>query len=130
MIQKLVLFIFKSLQMLFWDYILKRINEEIENVIIGYYGQYHFLSSIEEDSEDDPEGGCVPKDKRNILLKAEDAKTYLSYEYDPGFGSPKCHAVYIWTKSSVYFIVQYDGSTSLQSVPRNPCNESPIILGQ
>jgi hypothetical protein len=44
----------------------------------------------------------------------------LDYEYDDGYGSPNCHRVYIYTKTRVHFIHEYDGSTQVRSVPRHP----------
>ena len=49
-----------------------------------------------------------------------EAIPHLDYPYDPGFGSMDCHDILIWTKDSIFYVHEYDGSTSLQSFPRNP----------
>lgn len=66
---------------------------------------------------------------RGKLISADDAKPYLDYAYDSGFGAPDCHAVYLWTSNSVIFVSQYDGSTSIKSIPRNPCDCNPTAPG-
>lgn len=44
----------------------------------------------------------------------------LDYSYDSGYGSQDCHDINIWTADKVYYIHEYDGSTSLDYQPRNP----------
>ena len=66
---------------------------------------------------------------RGKVLSWEQAAPFLDYEYDTGFGAPECNAVYAWTISSVLFVVQYDGATSVQSVPRNPMEVTPEMPG-
>ncbi len=48
------------------------------------------------------------------------ASSLLNYEYDDGFGSMDCHDVVIYTNRSIYYVYEYDGSTYLQSVYRDP----------
>lgn len=58
------------------------------------------------------------------LLPWSEARSLLSYRWYDGFGSAGCHAVVAWSKSRVVFVSEYDGSTTVTSVPRNPeaCN--------
>jgi len=44
----------------------------------------------------------------------------LDYEYNDGYGSANCHRVYIFTKTKVHYINEYDGSTQICCVPRHP----------
>jgi len=48
------------------------------------------------------------------------AREALNYEYRGGFGAQDCHNINIFTPDKVYYIHEYDGSTSLYYVPRNP----------
>jgi len=54
------------------------------------------------------------------ILTWEEAAPLLDYNYDDGFGSMDCHDVEIYTATNVYYIHEYDGSTPIRSVPRNP----------
>jgi hypothetical protein len=63
------------------------------------------------------------------LYTWEEAKKMLDYEFSDGLGSPECHAVYVWGKDRVGFVVQYDGSTSFHWVPRNPIECVPDMPG-
>jgi hypothetical protein len=56
----------------------------------------------------------------NSLVGWDTAKHALNYQYDAGFGSQDCHDVIIWTNEHVYYVDEYDGSTSIRRVPRNP----------
>ena len=68
----------------------------------------------------------IPK---GIVLTWAAAKCWLDYEFDPGYGAPECNSIYVWTNFNVYFIVQYDGSTSMHSIPRQPTNIIPEMPG-
>jgi len=57
------------------------------------------------------------------------ARPILDYEYDSGYGGADCHAVYAWTETQVIFVTEYDGSTSLAEVPRNPTPCKPNFNG-
>src|SRR5690606_32833115 len=46
---------------------------------------------------------------------------WLDDEFDNGYGGTEGHKFTLWTKSRVYFPINYDGSESCGSVPRNPC---------
>lgn len=53
-------------------------------------------------------------------LSWAEAAPVLDYDYDSGFGWQDCHNLLVYTHLRVYFVNEYDGSTSLRSVPRNP----------
>lgn len=53
------------------------------------------------------------------------ASKTLDYEYDSGFGGADCHAVVAWGDLCVYFVHEYDGATSIASVPRSPTACAP-----
>lgn len=53
----------------------------------------------------------------------------LDYCVNDGYGIPECHAVYVWTETKVIFVEQYDGSTSVVSVPRFPVPCVPTMPG-
>jgi hypothetical protein len=59
----------------------------------------------------------------------EQAKGWFDYEYDDGYGGSDCHPVYIWTATRVLFVVEYDGATSMASVPRCPTVCEPEMNG-
>ena len=44
----------------------------------------------------------------------------MDYEYEAGFGSMDCDDITFWTVKHVFYIHEYDGSTAIHSVPRNP----------
>jgi hypothetical protein len=48
------------------------------------------------------------------------AAPLLDYEYDGGFGAEGCHPICAWTATRVLFVHEYDGSTSVISLPRDP----------
>jgi hypothetical protein len=50
----------------------------------------------------------------------------LLQEFDDGFGTEQGTPFYIWTEKRVYFAKEYDGSESVDSVPRFPCDEKPF----
>lgn len=59
----------------------------------------------------------------------EDVAELLDYTYDTGYGGVECHAITAWTPTRVLFVGCYDGSSWVQSVPRNPIKHVPITVG-
>lgn len=91
--------------------------EKVNYIVFGEWGWGGY-------EESDPPS--VPLDKRGVLLTLEEAKPYMQdWQFDGGFGAPFCHAVHVWTDERVIFVSEYDGSTHLNSVPRNPSAEQP-----
>jgi len=89
-----------------------RKDEEVEAIVIG------------ENPWTD-EKIAIPEDKIGILLTWAEAEPMLDYEFDRGFGSAGCHPVTVWTKSKIICISEYDGSTGIFTVPRNPTEYRP-----
>ncbi len=54
------------------------------------------------------------------VLSWEEAASHLDYDFDSGYGGAECHPIYAWTATKVIRVHEYDGSTSIGSVPRNP----------
>ena len=103
------------------EWILEETEEsEIVAVVIGKMGWDDF------GKEGVPQYDSQPK---GVILKWEEAKPWLNYEFDSGYGSPECNSIYVWTQNKILFIVEYDGSTSMYSVPRNPVNCMPEMPG-
>jgi hypothetical protein len=50
------------------------------------------------------------------LLTWDEARPMLDYE----FGTPQCDAIYAWTENKVLVVYEYDGSTQILTIPRNP----------
>jgi hypothetical protein len=92
-------------------------GEKIIGIVIGDMGWGNYNS----------EG--KPAWVKGELLKWKDTKEMLDYEYDDGYGSPDCQAITAWTKTKVIFVVQYDGSTSVWAIPRNPIAHMPEMPG-
>ncbi len=88
----------------------KETESDIQGVLIksqlGYYDKYR----------DRRNAGIV----RGKLYLWDEIKNKLDYEYYAGFGSMDCHDIELWTPKYVYYIHEYDGSTSVVSVNRNP----------
>ena len=49
-----------------------------------------------------------------------EARPWLDYEYDNGYGTQHCHSLFAWTANAVWFVEVYDGSAYLARVPRHP----------
>lgn len=53
-------------------------------------------------------------------LSWEQAAPLLDYYYDTGFGARDCHLVVIYTDQAIHYIHEYDGSTELRCVLKDP----------
>ena len=96
-------------------------DETIEAVVIGDMGWGRDFNS--EHIVD------FSKQPRNKVITWDEAKKWLNYDFDAGYGAPSCNAIWVWTTSKVIGIDQYDGSTSPFTVPRNPTDGSPSMPG-
>lgn len=56
----------------------------------------------------------------NKLCTWEELSPFLDYEYARGYGSMDCHNITAWTATKVIYIHEYDGSTAVVYVDRNP----------
>lgn len=72
----------------------------------------------------------VPFSMRGKVLDFETARPFMDgWSFYGGYGAPDCYAVRIWTTRRVIWVTQYDGSTSLDSAPRNPIDMIPDMPG-
>jgi hypothetical protein len=100
------------------DYLDK--DEFVEGLVFGEYG----WSGYSEDTI------FVPEDKQGVLLTLQEAKPMMDgWRYYGGYGAPLCYATYIWTNKRVIWVTQYDGSTTLDSMPRHPIKCIPDMPG-
>ena len=104
----------------FADHLEEVANEPILYAVIGEMGWGDY------NSEGVPNYSEQPK---NELLKWEDARKWLDYETDYGYGAPKQNAVYCWTENWIVFMWQYDGATGADRIPRNPVACIPTMPG-
>jgi hypothetical protein len=88
-------------------------GETVESIVFGEFGW--------GDNYAEPHPYPVPETLQCTMLTLEDAKPLMEgWQFDGGFGAPECYPVYVWTNKRVIFVSEYDGSTHLNSVPRNP----------
>jgi hypothetical protein len=66
---------------------------------------------------------------KNQVLSWEEALPWIEYEFYDGWGLEECFPLFAWTENKVIAISCYDGSTSVFSVPRNPCDIEPFMPG-
>lgn len=105
----------------FCNDILDAVNgEAIEYIVIGVMGWG------DHGSEAIPGYSNIPKGE---LLTWNEAVNYLDFDYDNGFGVPGCMSIFAWTESRVLFVDQYNGATSVCTIPRNPIDVMPQIFG-
>ena len=95
-------------------------GEPIEGVVIGEMGWGSYRSDEVPGYDEMPKG---------IVLTWEEAAPLLDYNFDCGYGAPRCQAVYAWTPTRVIAIGQYDGSTWPYWIPRHPQDVMPIMQG-
>ena len=94
-------------------------GEKIEAIVVGQ----HYNRPNKYSGEDEPEAN------ENIVLSREVGLEKLDQEYDSGFGGADCYPMYAWSATRVYFINEYDGSTGLNWVPRQPVACEPDFGG-
>lgn len=92
-------------------------GERIEAVVIGVHDR------DENRFTDDPPARYP--DMLNRVLTWEEAAPILDEEYDDGYGSAECFPFYAWTNTHIYFVREYDGSTHIGAIPRNPQDIAP-----
>ena len=98
-------------------------SEAIEAVVIGNFG-------CGNDYDQNATPQQIAGDKRGVLLSWDEARRLLSYPYDSDYGVADCHAIYAWTANRVIYVLEYDGSTQVKSVPRNPVAAYPSMSGR
>ena len=92
-------------------------GEPIIGIVIGPFGWGDYVPILSEEPE---RKRAVPQELRGKVLTWEQARPWLNYKYDRGYGAPDCHAIFAWTENRVIFVDQYDGATSVCWVPRHP----------
>ncbi len=68
-------------------------------------------------AEDENKWSKVPLFKE---LTYKEAEAFFDIEFDSGYGGQDVPDFYAWAKDHVITVREYDGSTCLRSVPRNP----------
>jgi hypothetical protein len=96
----------------------KKNHEKILGVVIGEMAW--------EPDRKIPNFDAMPKSR---VLSWDEAQGFLDYDFNEGYGTPGCNAITAWTETKVIAINQYDGATSIFSLPRNPINHDPIMPG-
>lgn len=102
-------------------------DEPIEAIVIGAFG-WGTMSDEPGTAYGESAIQRQPP-KRGIVLSWEEAEPMLDYGYDTGYGAPQCDAIYAYTAKRIIFVSTYDGSTSIQSLPRNPEPSEPEMFG-
>lgn len=87
------------------------------------------IEAIVVGKHDDAPWDSDPAADETVVLSREDGLKKLDQEYDSGYGCADCYPMWAWTKTRVYFIVEYDGSTRLGWVPRHPVGGEPNLSG-
>lgn len=95
--------------------ILEEVKDELDSAII----------IVTSDSDVSEKNRKFPKELINKPVMLKEVIDYFDYNFDSGYGGQECHSFYIWNKSEVFFIWEYDGSTHIHSIPRNPPSFSP-----
>lgn len=98
-------------------------GETIESVVIGAFSGYEWSDEQHADEKG------VPPSQRHVVLSWKETRPLLDYTYDTGYGGADCHAIWAWTHTHIVFVSEYDGSTTVVSVPRNPQPGNPAMPG-
>jgi len=99
-----------------WEEIKNKLDKDemLEHVVFGSWGSF-------SDDAPTPE---VPPNVMGCRLLPHEAKPFLlTFSFNGDYGTPECYATWIYTNKNVYWVTQYDGSTSLDSMPRNPTQD-------
>lgn len=94
----------------FADDIEEAVGQEVIEAIVVYSDTW----------DDSPINERSPDARYGVAVGWDEAKPWLSYDFDRGYGGQDCHNVHIWTATRVFYVEEYDGATGLASVPRNP----------
>lgn len=108
-------------------------GEEIIGIVVGTFGGSTWNSN-EADEEQYAWGRNdtqvpVPAEMKGRILKWDEIREYLDYNYDGGFGTEECHPITAWTENWVIVVGCYDGSTWVTNVPRNPRDHATQMIG-
>ena len=95
-------------------------GEEIEAVVIGHIGGTDYLEHKQDH---------IPDNKKGVVMSWEEAQKLLDYEFDDSFAEETCHAVWVWTPNNVIAIAQCECYSYPYSIPRNPLEIFPTMVG-
>lgn len=96
-------------------------GETVEAVVFGAWGWSGY---------GEPDPPPVPTELQGMVLTFKEAEPLMrSWSFYGGYGAPECYAVRIWTNHRLIWVTQYDGSTRLNSAPRNPVACVPDMPG-
>ncbi len=112
--------------MTFADEIERKAGEPIEAIVIGPFG-WGSMGDEPGYGEKDVRESVLPN--RGIVQNWADVRRMLDYDYGREFGAPGCDAIWAYTKRKVLFVSEYDGSTTIVAVPRNPEPGVPSMPG-
>lgn len=104
----------------------------VESLVFGAWGWGYGPADGGEWEPDssEPMPIAIPLRMRGKLLALSQAEPLMrSWQFSGGYGGPDCYATYIWTDRRIIWVTQYDGSTGLDSAPRNPIECIPDMPG-
>jgi hypothetical protein len=103
----------------------------------------NFAEDIEQAAKGEPILGIVFEDSRDwdeyrwwaglapdVLMTWEQVRPLCDREYSTDFGAQECPDFCAWTPTRVLFIHEYDGSTYVRTVPRNPQFDGERRIGK
>lgn len=96
-------------------------GEVVEAIVFGEWGWGGYR---------EPKDIPIQKDMQGIVLTPEQARPLMKgWTFYCGYGAPQSYAANIWTNKRVFWVTEYDGSTTLDSAPRNPTAYIPEMPG-
>lgn len=93
-------------------------NENVEAIVFGPWSGYNHDDKF------------IPKEKQGVILTLTEAIPFMNnWNFIQDYGSPNVHTVWIWTNLRTIWVHEYDGSSCLASMPRNPIKDIPEASG-
>ena len=86
--------------------------------MVGFRGDYRWGDRSDE----------VPEEMQGTVQPWSVLRPLLNYTYDNGFGGADCHSIYAYSVDEVAFVHEYDGSTSVVTIPLAPTAGLPEFL--
>jgi len=101
-----------------WDELNESLDdgEEVECVVFGPWG----WNSVNDMESEAPEPQVPPSIMGRRLILSEAEPFLKAFSFSGGYGSPDTYATWIYTNKKIMWVTQYDGSTNLNMLPRNP----------
>ena len=96
-------------------------DETVEAVVFGDWGWGGYSEPDVKPVSDKYKGRVMSLEEAGPLMRG--------WRFNGGFGSPDCYATFVWTNKRIFFVTQYDGSTVLDWIPRDPANLKPCMFG-